>query len=82
PLTPNGKLDRHALPDPDISAFVVHRYEAPIGETEVALAQIWQDLLGLERIGRHDNFFKLGGHSLLAVKLLNRIREQGMEIPL
>ncbi|MBD2812214.1 amino acid adenylation domain-containing protein [Xenorhabdus sp. Vera] len=82
PLTPNGKLDRQALPEPDISAFVVHRYEAPIGETEVALAQIWQDLLGLERIGRHDNFFKLGGHSLLAVKLLNRIREQGMEIPL
>ncbi len=82
PLTPNGKLDRQALPDPDASALVVHRYEAPSGETEIALAEIWQNLLGLEHVGRHDHFFELGGHSLLAVKLLNLMREKNMEVPL
>ncbi|WP_099138049.1 non-ribosomal peptide synthetase [Xenorhabdus szentirmaii] len=82
PLTPNGKLDRQALPDPDDSALVTHGYEAPSGETEIALAEIWQNLLGLERIGRHDHFFELGGHSLLAVKLLNLMREKNMEVPL
>ncbi|KMJ45031.1 hypothetical protein AB204_11225 [Xenorhabdus khoisanae] len=82
PLTSNGKLDRQALPAPDSSAIVVRGYAAPIGKTETTLAQIWQDLLGLERIGRYDHFFELGGHSLLAVQLLNRMREQDMEVPL
>ncbi|MBD2786510.1 alpha/beta fold hydrolase, partial [Xenorhabdus sp. DI] len=82
PLTPNGKLDRQALPVPDPSAFVVRRYESPVGETETTLARIWQDLLGVEKVGRHDHFFELGGHSLLAVQLLNRMREQGMEAAL
>ncbi len=75
PLTPNGKLDRQALPAPDASSVVSRGYEAPVGETEIALAQIWQDLLGLERVGRHDHFFELGGHSLLAVQLASRIRQ-------
>ncbi|CDL85477.1 Putative Phenylalanine racemase (ATP-hydrolyzing) (fragment) [Xenorhabdus szentirmaii DSM 16338] len=75
PLTPNGKLDRQALPAPDASAVVSRHYEAPAGETEIALARIWQDLLGLERVGRHDHFFELGGHSLLAVQLASRIRQ-------
>ncbi|PHM36579.1 non-ribosomal peptide synthetase [Xenorhabdus innexi] len=82
PLTPNGKLDRQALPVPDSSAMIVHGYVAPTGETEIVLAQIWQELLGLERVGRYDHFFELGGHSLLAVQLINRMREQEMEIPL
>ncbi|WP_186130366.1 amino acid adenylation domain-containing protein, partial [Burkholderia gladioli] len=74
PLTPNGKLDRRALPEPADDAFVQSRYEAPQGETEQAIAALWSDLLGIERIGRHDNFFALGGHSLLAVRMLNRLR--------
>ncbi|WP_374015232.1 amino acid adenylation domain-containing protein [Massilia sp. BJB1822] len=81
PLTPNGKLDRKALPAPDRDALVSREYEAPHGELEQALASIWQELLGLERVGRHDRFFELGGHSLLAVQLVSRIAEQmGVEI--
>ena len=67
PLTPNGKLDRRALPIPEGRGLWRQRYEAPKGETETELAQIWAELLKLERVGRHDNFFELGGHSLLAV---------------
>ncbi|MDQ1925112.1 non-ribosomal peptide synthetase, partial [Massilia pseudoviolaceinigra] len=73
PLTPNGKLDRKALPAPDQSAVVSRTYEAPQGEIEMAIANIWQDLLRLERVGRHDHFFELGGHSLLVMQMINRI---------
>ncbi|WP_157375981.1 AMP-binding enzyme, partial [Burkholderia ubonensis] len=65
PLTPNGKLDRKALPAPDLDALHTRRYEPPVGEVEHALADIWAQLLNVERVGRHDNFFDLGGHSLL-----------------
>ncbi|MEQ1968103.1 amino acid adenylation domain-containing protein, partial [Xenorhabdus nematophila] len=83
PLTPSGKLNRQAFPAPDSSSVIAQRYEAPVGETETALAQIWQTLLGLERIGRHDHFFELGGHSLLAVQLVARIRQSlARELPL
>ncbi|WP_141554442.1 non-ribosomal peptide synthetase, partial [Xenorhabdus kozodoii] len=83
PLTPNGKLDRQALPAPDLSAVAARRYAAPVGETEIALAQIWQELLGLEQVGRYDNFFELGGHSLLAVQLAARVRQTlARELPL
>ncbi|WP_047686004.1 non-ribosomal peptide synthetase, partial [Xenorhabdus sp. NBAII XenSa04] len=83
PLTPNGKLDRQALPAPDVSAIMVRGYEAPMGEMEVALAEIWQNLLGLEQIGRHDHFFELGGHSLLAIQLVSRVRQDlARELPL
>ncbi|MDX7988952.1 amino acid adenylation domain-containing protein, partial [Xenorhabdus sp. 12] len=75
PLTPNGKLNRQALPAPDPSAVVTHSYVAPVGEIEVILSQTWQDLLGLEQVGRHDHFFELGGHSLLAIQLVARIRQ-------
>ncbi|MBI6548643.1 non-ribosomal peptide synthetase [Xenorhabdus lircayensis] len=68
PLTSNGKIDRQAFPAPDQSAIVARGYEAPQGEVETTLAQIWQDLLGLERVSRHDHFFELGGHSLLILK--------------
>ncbi|MBV9678562.1 MAG: amino acid adenylation domain-containing protein, partial [Acidobacteriaceae bacterium] len=79
PLTPNGKLDRRALPAPDVSAVVTHAYEAPQGEVEQVLAEIWQQLLQVERVGRQDHFFELGGHSLLAVTLLARLRQQGLQ---
>jgi acyl carrier protein len=83
PLTPNAKLDRRALPAPDQSAVIMRGYEEPIGEVEVAIAKIWQDLLRLERVGRNDHFFELGGHSLLAVQSMVRIQEKfGIDIPL
>uniref|UniRef100_UPI001E4A91AC condensation domain-containing protein n=1 Tax=Pseudomonas syringae TaxID=317 RepID=UPI001E4A91AC len=76
PLTPNGKLDRRALPAPEDDAYASRDYEAPAGDVEHALAEIWQVLLGLERVGRHDHFFELGGHSLLAVQLVSRLRQR------
>ena len=78
PLTPNGKLDRKALPAPDADALVSRAYEAPQGDVEETLATIWADLLKVERVGRHDNFFELGGHSLLAVSLVERMRREGL----
>ncbi|WP_196297717.1 condensation domain-containing protein, partial [Xanthomonas albilineans] len=81
PLTANGKLDRKALPAPDAAAYAARAYEAPQGAIEQAIAAIWGDLLGLETIGRHDNFFALGGHSLLAVRVASRLRQElGVEI--
>ncbi|WP_156933349.1 non-ribosomal peptide synthetase, partial [Xenorhabdus cabanillasii] len=82
PLTPNGKLDRQALPAPDASAVVARGYAAPLGKMETTLAQIWQNLLGVEKVSRYDHFFELGGHSLLAIQMLNHMREQNMEVPL
>ncbi|MCG1020013.1 non-ribosomal peptide synthetase module, partial [Mycetohabitans sp. B4] len=82
PLTPNGKLDRRALPEPEADALAHQAYEAPQGELEATLATIWSQLLGAERVGRHDSFFALGGHSLLAVRLMNRVRALGAEMPL
>ncbi|SFG85800.1 amino acid adenylation domain-containing protein [Pseudomonas syringae] len=78
PLTPNGKLNRRALPVPEADAYVSRGYEAPCGTVETALAEIWQELLGVERVGRHDHFFELGGHSLLAVSLMGRMRQAGL----
>jgi amino acid adenylation domain-containing protein/thioester reductase-like protein len=75
PLSPSGKVDRRALPAPDSAAYVSHDYEAPQGELEKVIAQIWQDVLGVERIGRRDNFFELGGHSLLALQALSRMNQ-------
>jgi len=78
PLMPNGKLNRKALPAPGITSVITRHYEAPQGDVETAVAAIWQDLLGLERIGRHDHFFELGGHSLMVVTLIERLRQQGL----
>ena len=76
PLTPNGKLDRKALPAPDAESVVLRQYEAPEGELEETLARLWSELLGVDRVGRRDHFFELGGHSLLAVRLLNRLQSE------
>jgi amino acid adenylation domain-containing protein len=67
PLNPNGKVDRHALPAATPSG--ASEYAAPQGDAEQALALLWQEVLGLERVGRHDNFFELGGHSLAAIRV-------------
>ncbi|WP_047685597.1 phosphopantetheine-binding protein, partial [Xenorhabdus sp. NBAII XenSa04] len=80
PLTPNGKLDHRALPIPDADAFARQVYEAPQGETEMMLAAIWRELLGMEQVSRHDSFFALGGHSLLAVRMIERLRQQGLAL--
>ena len=76
PLTPNGKVDKRALPAPDGTGLSRTEYVPPQGELEETLAGIWQTLLGVERVGRHDNFFDLGGHSLLAVQLVPRVEQQ------
>jgi acyl carrier protein len=83
PLSPNGKIDRKALPEPDADGLVRGAYVAPRNETEEVLAGIWCEVLGLERVGVHDNFFELGGHSLLATRVIARIRSRlGVELPL
>jgi amino acid adenylation domain-containing protein len=83
PLNANGKVDRKALPMPGHTGARPADVVAPRGETEAALVALWSELLGVERVGIHDNFFALGGHSLLAVKLIIRLRERfGVELPL
>jgi acyl carrier protein len=84
PLTPNGKINRRALPAPDM-AFTEREenYVAPQSETEYGLAEIWGDVLNQDRIGIYDSFFELGGHSLLAIRIVSRIRKQfDVDLPL
>jgi amino acid adenylation domain-containing protein len=75
PLTPSGKVDRRSLPSPTMDAYAARDYEAPEDEIEKAVAEIWQSLLKVERVGRHDDFFDLGGHSLIATRVTARLRE-------
>ena len=83
PLTPNGKLDRKALPEPDASPDLRPRYVAPRTPVEELLAGLWEDLLDVAPIGVDDDFFDLGGHSLRVTQLLARLRsESGVELPL
>ncbi|MBV9791051.1 MAG: amino acid adenylation domain-containing protein, partial [Chloroflexi bacterium] len=83
PHTPNGKVDRKALPTPDNSAALRAPYVAPQTPTEQLVARICAELLDSERVGLDDNFFLLGGHSLLATQLLTQVQAQlGIEIPL
>jgi acyl carrier protein len=75
PTTSSGKVDHRALPDPASDRPVLTTaYAAPDSGAEEAIARIWTDVLGVERIGRHDDFFDLGGHSLLATQVVARIR--------
>ncbi|MDD5035030.1 MAG: amino acid adenylation domain-containing protein [Methylococcaceae bacterium] len=74
PLGANGKIDRKVLPEPDIAAQRESRYVAPRNPTEEILADIWKEVLGLERVGVEDDFFDLGGHSLLVIQVLSRVR--------
>jgi amino acid adenylation domain-containing protein len=84
PLSAHGKVNRAALPAPESGRLGVERaYSAPTGPIEEAMAEIWQSLLSVERVGVDDNFFELGGHSLLATKLVWRMREKlGVSVPL
>jgi amino acid adenylation domain-containing protein/thioester reductase-like protein len=76
PLTPNGKIDRHSLPIPNSDRTEPEStYIAPRGPIEAQMAEIWAQVLGLERVSIHDNFFELGGHSLLLTQLLVKVRE-------
>lgn len=76
PSNANGKLDRSALPAPDLAGQFAHRYRAPRGGLETRLAELWAETLGIERVGIHDNFFDLGGHSLAAVQLIVRVQQE------
>ncbi|ODH00205.1 non-ribosomal peptide synthetase [Nostoc sp. KVJ20] len=83
PLTSNGKIDRRALPAPEPSGTLSDKYVAPRTPLEEILALIWQEVLKIELVGRHDNFFTLGGHSLLATQLVSRVRSSlKVELPL
>ena len=76
PLTANGKLDRNALPPPDGERPLLdHGFVEPRTEIEELVAQIWRDVLKLDKIGIHDNFFDLGGHSLLATRVIANLQE-------
>jgi len=84
PTTPNGKLDRKALPAPDWAVARKTRDSVPPQTpTQIALAKIWESLLKVEKVGIHESFFDLGGHSILAARLMSRIRTTfGVQLPL
>ncbi|NJM67006.1 MAG: hypothetical protein HC851_15715, partial [Acaryochloris sp. RU_4_1] len=85
PLTPNGKVDRRALPIPNKAEFGLDRpFSAPQTVAEEVIANIWKQILNIERVGIHDNFFNLGGHSLLATRVISRLQNdfQADELPL
>ncbi|MCF3987087.1 non-ribosomal peptide synthase/polyketide synthase [Pseudomonas aeruginosa] len=79
PLSPNGKLDRKALPAPEVSVAQAG-YSAPRNAVERTLAEIWQDLLGVERVGLDDNFFSLGGDSIVSIQVVSRARQVGLQL--
>jgi len=76
PLTSVGKIDKKSLLFSDGQAISDYQYIAPRNKVEEKLAAIWQELLGVEKVGIHDNFFELGGHSLLAVRVISAIRKE------
>ncbi|MDQ4092560.1 MAG: condensation domain-containing protein, partial [Actinomycetota bacterium] len=78
-LTRNGKLDRKALPAPDVDTTQTG-YVAPRTEVEQALAQIWAEVLGVDRVGVEDNFFGLGGDSILSIQVVSRARQAGLQL--
>ena len=75
PLTPSGKVNRRGLPEPDESArTVVQEFVEPRTAVETIVAKVWQDILGVAKVGVNDNFFDLGGHSLLATQVISRLK--------
>ncbi|MBR0960066.1 non-ribosomal peptide synthetase [Bradyrhizobium japonicum] len=79
PLTPNGKVDRRALPEP-AQGEALAGYTAPAGDIEAAIAAVWCEVLGRERVGRNDNFFELGGDSILSLQIIARLRKRGIRL--
>ena len=83
PQNTSLKVDRKALPRPDISTIVASKYEAPKTPGEKLLVEVWSELLGLEKVGIHDDFFELGGHSLAAVQMMTKVKvATGKKLPL
>ncbi len=80
PLSPSGKVDRKALPAPDRAAEPVAQYVAPRSAAEQTLADIWAQVLHVERVGVHDNFFELGGDSILSIQVVSRARRAGVQV--
>jgi non-ribosomal peptide synthase protein (TIGR01720 family) len=78
PLTPNGKVDREALPAPEGERQLEQAYVAPRTQNEIALAKIWQEVLRVDRVGIHDNFFDLGGDSILGIQVVSRASAAGI----
>ncbi|MGH2849629.1 MAG: phosphopantetheine-binding protein, partial [Solirubrobacteraceae bacterium] len=83
PRTPSGKVDRRALPDPSEAEHAGADYVAPASPMEETLAEIWARVLGVDRVGRDDDFFALGGHSLLATQVVAQVRSDfAIDLPL
>ena len=83
PLTPNGKVDRNALPMPDLELSPIGDFVPPATPTQANLAKLWAEVLNIPAVGIHNNFFELGGHSLLATQIASRLRPLfGVELPL
>ena len=80
PLTPNGKVDRKSLPAPDGEITRVEEYVAPRTEIEETLTNIWQELLGKDKVSIHDNFFEIGGDSILSIQVVSRAKNSGIQI--
>ena len=75
PLTPNGKIDRKALPEPDASRHLKQQFVAPSTEPEIKIAEIWKEILNVERVGVNDNFFELGGDSIKVIRVVNKLKK-------
>jgi amino acid adenylation domain-containing protein len=83
PLTPNGKVDRNALPIPDLNFSATNDFVLPVTPTQASLAKLWGEILNIPQVGIYHNFFELGGHSLLATQIASRLRALfGIELPL
>jgi hypothetical protein len=81
PLTPNGKVDRERLPEPDAQRPVLQvAYVPPGNEVERTLAEIWSEILGIDKVGRYDNYFELGGDSLLILRVVSQAKHAGLPL--
>ncbi len=81
PLTPNGKIDRKALDDADGGSTTEREFIPPVGPTETTLAEIWQDVLEVSQVGRHDDLFELGADSILIFRIATQAKQAGLDLP-
>ncbi|MEM9821238.1 MAG: amino acid adenylation domain-containing protein, partial [Bacteroidota bacterium] len=80
PLTVNGKINKKALPEPDVAGTLTTDFIAPRSEFETSMANIWSDLLNVEKVGVHDNFFELGGDSIITIQVISRAKRAGIQL--